>query len=139
MSLIDNKKTVRRFLEEVINLGNQRLADELLAENFVDHNPLPGLPPNREGFKQSFVIFRNTFPDMHYTIEDIIAEEDKVVIRWTATGTQRGELMGIPPTGKNISVTGMDIFRITDGNLAELWLAWDQLGMMQQLGAMPQR
>ena len=139
MSLIDNKKIVRRFLEEVINLGNQRLADELLAENFVDHNPLPGLPPNREGFKQSFVIFRNTFPDMHYTIEDIIAEEDKVVIRWTATGTQRGELMGIPPTGKNISVTGIDIFRITDGNLAELWLAWDQLGMMQQLGAIPQR
>lgn len=137
METSQNKDIVRRFLEEVVNKGNQSLADELIASDFVDHNPLPGLPPNKDGFKQSFVIFHDTFPDMHYEIDDIIAEEDKVVVRWTATGTQKGELMGIPPTGRSISVTGMDIFRIVNNQLAELWLSWDQLGMMQQLGAVP--
>lgn len=134
MSVVENKAIARRFLEEVINKGNQAVADELVASNFVDHNPLPGHAPTREGFKQSFVIFRAAFPDLKYTIEDMIAEGDKLVIRWKATGTHKGGLFGIPPTGKKITVTGMDIFRITGGKLVELWLNWDQLGMMQQLG-----
>ena len=137
MSLTENKSIATRFLEEVINKGNQSLADELVASDFIDHNPLPGLSPDRDGFKQSFVIFHSTFPDMHYAIEDLIAEDDKVVVRWRATGTQKGELMGIPPTGKSIAVTGVDVFRISNGKIAELWLNWDQLGMMQQLGAIP--
>jgi steroid delta-isomerase-like uncharacterized protein len=132
-----NKVICRRFLEEVVNEGNQAVADELVGPDFVDHNPLPGLPPNRDGFKQSFIIFRSVFPDLKYTIEDMIAEGDKVVIRWIATGTQKGELFGIPPTGKHITVAGVDIFRLANGKLVELWLSWDQLGMMQQIGVIP--
>lgn len=137
MSLEANKAIARRFLEEVVNKGNQAVADELVAVDFVDHNPLPGLPPGREGFKLSFVAFRGAFPDMNYAIEDVVAEGDRVVVRRRATGTHRGELMGIPPTGKHIVVAGVDIFRVKEGKLAELWLSWDQLGMMQQLGVVP--
>jgi steroid delta-isomerase-like uncharacterized protein len=137
MSLIDNKNTVRRFLDEMFNKGRYTTADELLSVDFVDHSPLQGLPPNRDGFKQSFVIFRNVFPDMLYAIEDIVAEGDMVVVRWSATGTQKGELMGLPPTGKHIAITGIDIFRLANGKLVEMWLSWDQLGMLQQLGAIP--
>jgi steroid delta-isomerase-like uncharacterized protein len=132
-----NKEICRRFLEEGVNKGNQAVAEELVGPDFVDHNPLPGLPPNRDGFKQSFVIFHSVFPDMKYTIEDMIAERDKVVVRWIATGTQKGELFGVPPTGKHITTVGIDIFRLADGKLMELWLSWDQLGMMQQLGIIP--
>ena len=138
MIVTDNKNIVRRLLEEAFNKSNQAVVDELVASSFIDHNPLPGLPPNREGFRQSFVIFRHTFPDMVYIIEDIVAAEDKVVVRWSANGTQKEELMEIPPTGKRISVIGIDIFRITKGQISELWLTWDQLGMLQQLGVMPQ-
>jgi steroid delta-isomerase-like uncharacterized protein len=132
-----NKVICRRFLEEVVNKGNQAVADELIGTDFIDHNPLPGLPSNRDGFKQSFIIFRSVFPNMKYTIEDMIAEGDRVVVRWIATGTQKGELFGVPPTGKYISVVGIDIFRLANGKLVELWLSWDQLGMMQQLGIIP--
>ena len=133
----ENKAVVRRFLEEVVNKGDQAVADELVAAEFVDHNPLPGLTPNSEGFKQSFVIFRSAFPDLEYTIEDMIAEGDKVAARWTAKGTHKGELAGIAPTNKNVVVTGIDIFRVADSQLMELWLSWDQMGMMQQLGVIP--
>jgi len=129
MSLEANKAIARRFLEEVVNKGNQTVADELIAADFVDHNPLPGLPPGREGFKLSFVAFRVAVPDMKYIVEDVVAEGDKVVVRWKATGT--------PPTGKHITVTGVDIFRVKGNKLVELWLSWDQLGMMQRLGVVP--
>jgi steroid delta-isomerase-like uncharacterized protein len=139
MSLADNKDIARRLLEGAFNRNNLGLIDELVAADFIDHAPLPGLPPNREGFKQSFAIFRGVFPDMIYKIEDVIAEGDKVVIRWSAGGTQKGELMGIPPTGRKVAVTGTDIFRVANGKLAEMWLSWDMFGMMQQLGAIPAR
>jgi len=117
--------------------GDQAVAEELLAGDFVDHNPLPGLAPNRDGFKQSFAVFRQAFPDSAYKIEDMIAEGDKVAVRFAANGTHKGVLMGIPPTGKRVSMTGVDIFRLTNGRIAEFWLSWDQLGMMQQLGVIP--
>jgi steroid delta-isomerase-like uncharacterized protein len=132
-----NKDVVRHLLEEVINRGNEELADELIANDFVDNNPLPGLPPTKEGFKQSFVIFRSACPDLKYAINDMIAEGDKVAVRWTAKGTHRGELLGMPPTGKGVAVTGIDIFRIANDQIVELWLSWDQMGMLQQLGAIP--
>jgi len=137
MPLEANKDIAGRFLEEVVNKGNQAVADELVAADSIDHNPLPGLPPGREGFRLSFITFHAAFPDMNYAIEDVVAEGDKVVVRWKATGTHRGELMGILPTGKHIAVTGVDIFRVEEGRLAELWLSWDQLRMMQQLGIVP--
>jgi steroid delta-isomerase-like uncharacterized protein len=137
MSLAENKAVVRRLLEEVINEGHQVVADELVTSNFVDHNPMPGFPPNREGFKKSFVTFRAAVPDLRYTIDDIIAEGDKVVVRWTAKGTHKGEMLGIPPTGKKVAISGVDVFRLAKGQLVELWLSWDQLGMLQQMGVIP--
>ena len=129
-----NKAIVRRLLEEVINKGNHELAESLIANDFVDHNPLPGLPPTKKGFKQSFIIFREAFPDLEYTIEDIIAEDDIVAVRWTASGTNTGELMRMPPSNQQVRVSGIDIFRVVDEQLIELWLSWDQMGMMMQLG-----
>lgn len=137
MSINDNKKIIRRLLEEGLAQGRQTVAEKLLARDFVDHNPLPGLPPDREGFKQSFAVFRSAFPDFSYTIEDMVAEGDRVVVRFAANGTHRGEMAGIPPTGKQVSVTGMDLFRLAGGKVAEFWLSWDQLGLMQQLGVIP--
>ena len=102
-----NKAIARRFLEEVVNKGNLAVADRLVVPDFVDHNPLPGLEAGAEGFKQSFVVFRAAFPDLKYTIEDIIAEGDKVVVRWTAKGTHKGELLGMPATGKHVAITGV--------------------------------
>lgn len=137
MSINDNKQIIRRLLEEGLAQGKQTIAEELLARDFVDHNPLPGLSPDREGFKQSFAVFRSAFPDFTYTIKDMVAEGSRVVVRFTANGTHRGELMGIPPTGKQVSVTGMDLFRLAGGKVAEFWLSWDQLGLMQQIGVIP--
>jgi steroid delta-isomerase-like uncharacterized protein len=137
MSTEENKAIVRRFLEEVVNKGNQTVADELVASDFIDHNPLPGLSPTNEGFKQSFVIFRTAVPDLRYAIDDLIAEGDKVAVRWTATGTNKGEMFGMPATGRQVTVAGVDVFRLARGRLVELWLSWDQLGMMQQLGIIP--
>jgi steroid delta-isomerase-like uncharacterized protein len=134
MSIDDNKKIISHLLEEGLAQGKQAVAEKLLARDFVDHNPLPGLTPDREGFKQSFAVFRSAFPDFTYTIKDMVAEGDRVVVRFTANGTHRGEMAGIPPTGKQISVTGMDLFRLAGGKVAEFWLSWDQLGLMQQLG-----
>jgi steroid delta-isomerase-like uncharacterized protein len=137
MSITENKKIIRHLLEEGLAQGKQAVAEELLARDFVDHNPLPGLPPDREGFKQSFAVFRSAFPDFTYTIDDMVAEGDRVMVRFTARGTQRGEMVGIPPTGNQVSVTGIDLFRLAGGKVAEFWLSWDQLGLMQQLGVIP--
>ena len=107
----DNKALVRRLLEEGFNEGNLAVADQVLADDFLDHNPLPGLPPTAEGFKQSFA----AMPDMQYTIEDLLADDDRVVVRWTATGTHTGEMFGMPVAGKWATVTGMDLFRVQAG------------------------
>ena len=137
MSTSKNKAIVRRLLEEAAGKGNQAVADELISDDFIDHNALPGLTPDSEGFKKSFVSFRSAAPDLEYIIEDMIAEDDKVVVRWKVKGTQTGEMAGIPATGKSLEVTGVDIFRVEKGKIVELWLVWDQLGMMQQLGMIP--
>jgi steroid delta-isomerase-like uncharacterized protein len=134
-----NKAVADRF-HLIFQEGNFVVADEIIAPDFVMHAPglPPEMPPGPEGAKQYATIVRAGFPD-HFEIthEDIMAEGDKVVIRWTARGTHTGEFMGIPPTGKQIMITGMDIFRIAGGKLVELWQSWDQLGMLQQLGVVP--
>jgi steroid delta-isomerase-like uncharacterized protein len=138
MSAEQNKVLVRRFVEEIFNQGNMSAADELVAPDFVDHEELPpGIPNDREGVKQLTAMMRSAIPDFKATIEDIIAEGDKVVMRMTWSGTQKGEFMGIAPTGKRISVGVIDIIRITDGKFAEHWGLMDNMGMMQQLGAIP--
>lgn len=138
MSEKQNKAIVRRFVEEVFNRGNMSVADELMAPDFVEHEELPpGIPRDREGVKQMTTMMRSAFPDFKATIEDIIAEGNKVVIRMTWSGTQKGEFMGIAPTGKSVSIGVIDIIRIADGKLVEHWGQMDSMGMMQQLGAIP--
>ena len=138
MSTEQNKALVRQMVEEIFNRGNMSLADEFLAPDFVEREELPlGIPRDREGVKQFSTILRSAFPDLKATIDDIIAEGDKVVIRQTWSGTHKGEFMGIPPTGKSVSVGVIDIMRIAGGKFVEHWGQMDSMGMMQQLGVIP--
>jgi steroid delta-isomerase-like uncharacterized protein len=136
MSTEANKTVVRRFTE-ASNTGSLAMFDELLADAFVDHSAPPGFPNDREGQKQFTMMLRTGFPDASQTIDELIAEGDKVVMRWTGRGTNRGEFMGIPATGKPVTVTGIDIFRLEGGTIVEHWSNWDMMGMMQQLGVAP--
>lgn len=133
----ENKHILRRFFEEIFNQGNLAVADTIVAADYINHNPAPGEPPGCEGLKQFVTYMRNTFPDLHITVEDQVAEDDKVVTRFTISGTQRREFAGIPPTGRKVTVTALNIHRVSDGQICEGWLNWDALGMMQQLGALP--
>ena len=137
MSVEENKAVELRFFEEVVNKGNLAVIDELVVANFVDRCALPGVAPDREGYKQFFAMARSAFPDFHSTLEDMIAEGDKVVQRFTVRGTHKGEWMGIAPTGKQIEVGGIAIHRLADGKIVEDWASMDMLGMMQQLGVAP--
>ncbi len=141
MSIEQNKATCRRFVDEVINRGNLAVVDELVAPEFVDRTPLPGLTPDREGYRQSFAAFRAAFPDFHATIEDLVAEGDVVAGRVVATGTHSGPLQTpqgpVPPTGKAVRLVGLNMVRVVNGKAVETWAQLDMLGMMQQLGLAP--
>ena len=138
MSIEQNKELVRQMVEQLFNRGNLNLADEFLAPDFVEREELPpGIPSNREGVTQLTTMLRNAFPDFEATIDDIVAEGDKVVIRQTWSGTHKGEFMGVPPTGKSVSFGVIDIIRIDGGKFVEHWGQMDTMGMMQQLGAIP--
>ena len=139
MSTEQNKELFRRFVEQVFNQGNVALIDELLAPDFVEHEELPpGIPRDREGVKILTIGLRSAFPDFKATIEDMIAEGDKVVVRMNWSGTQNGEFMGIPPTGKSVSFEVIDILRMAGGKYAEHWGLMDTSTMMQQIGAVPE-
>jgi len=137
MSVEENKAVVRRVWEEVANQKNLALVDELYAANFVFHRA--GMEDIRgpEGLKQLLTTFLTAFPDLHFTIEDLVAEGDKVVDRVTATGTHKGDLMGIAPTGKQVKWTAIHINHIVGGKFVETWDVVDMLGLMQQLGVIP--
>jgi steroid delta-isomerase-like uncharacterized protein len=138
MSTQDNKALVRQMVEVIFNQGNISRADEFLASDFVEHEELPpGIPSGREGVKQLTAVFRSAFPDFRATIDDAVAEGDKVVIRMTWSGTHQGEFMGIPPTGKRVSFGVIDIIRVAGGKFVEHWGQMDSSGLMQQLGAGP--
>jgi steroid delta-isomerase-like uncharacterized protein len=134
-----NKALARRALEEVWNQGKLAVIDELTASNatYNDPNVPDGKFTGPEGMKKFVQIYRGAFPDVRITINDQIAEGDKVVTRWTATGTQKGQLMGIAPTNKHAIVTGVDIARFHDGKVVEAWASYDMFGMLQQLGVVP--
>lgn len=131
------KKLVQRYIA-AINAGDFEALDELFAADFVDHNSFPGQSHGLEGAKELIRIYRTAFPDVHWTIEDQIAEEDKVVTRWIARGTHLGKLFGVAPTGRRVTVEGIGIDWVRDGHLAEGWLSFDQFGLLQQVGALPQ-
>ena len=134
-----NKAVSRRFFEEVFGKGNLAVADEIVDKDHINGGPNnpPGLPPGLEGTKQLVTIYRNAFPDIRFTIDEQIAEGDKVMTRWSAHGTHGGELAGIPATGKTSTVTGIVIDRLVNGMIAESWAIFDQFGMLQQLGVIP--
>lgn len=137
MSTEKNKAIYRRFVNEVLNAGNLAAIEELCAPDYINHDAPPGLPAGLAGVKQLIAGFRAAFPDLCYTIEDEIAEADKVVARGTWRGTHQGDLFGIPPTGKQVTVTRIDCTRITEGKMTEHWASQDLLGLMQQLGVAP--
>jgi steroid delta-isomerase-like uncharacterized protein len=109
----------------------------MLSDDFVDHDPAPGQGPGRNGYAQMAAAFFSAFPDLRVQNHDVIVEGDKAVARWTADGTHRGELMGIPATGKRVRLKGIDVIRATNGKIVERWGEFDALGMMQQLGVIP--
>ncbi len=132
MSTEDNKVIVRRFYDEAINKKNLAAIDEFVDPNVIDHSGLPG---GIEGVKQLFSM--TLTPDLHLTVEDQIAEGDKVVSRLTWRGTHQGEFMGILPTGKQVTITSIEIVRLADGKVVEHRNVVDNLGTLQQLGVVP--
>ena len=138
MSTEQNKALVRQMVEKVFNQGNMSQVDEFLAPTFAEREELPpGRPRDREGVKQLTITLRSAFPDFKATIDDIVAEGDKVVIRQTWSGSHKGEFMGIPPTGRSVSFGVIDIIRIAEGRCVEHWGQMDSMSLMQQLGAIP--
>ena len=138
MSLEENKALARRFFD-AYNANDLDAAEAMLAENFLHNNLMlpPGVPPNRTAFKQLGLMFATAFPDHHSTIEDQVAEGNLVATRSTFRGTHQGELMGMPPTGKQVTFSSINIDRIENGKIVEKWEQSDLLGMMQQLGMIP--
>ena len=138
MSAESNKALSRRVLDEAFNAGNIDVIDELVSTDFVNHDaalPEPLVGP--DAAKATISGYRSAFPDLRITIEEQIADEQGVATRWSAKGTHEGDLMGVAPTGKQATVTGITIDRIVDGRIAESWTNWDTLGMLQQLGVVP--
>lgn len=135
----ENKALARRWFEELFNRENLDIADEIVAEDHVNHDPaFPQNSPGPDGAKEVVNLYHGAFPDAQITIEDQIAEGDRVVTRWTGRGTHQGDLMGVPPSGNRVTVAGITINRIAGGKIAESWDNYDALGMMQQVGAIPQ-
>jgi predicted ester cyclase len=135
MSIEENKATVRRFFEELLSTDNFSVADEILAPDFRFYFAGSPEPMDLERYKAFLVMRRSAFPDRRFTVEDMVAEGDKVSARFTMRGTHEGELGGMAPTGKAVTMTGMDMIRLREGQLVEDRVEVDQLGMMQQLGA----
>jgi steroid delta-isomerase-like uncharacterized protein len=133
---MDNATVVDRINEEAFNRGDVDVLDGLVADDFVEHDPMPGTAPDREGLKAMIRGLHQAFPDFHTEIEDQIVAGDKVVERWSCTGTQEGEFMGIPATNRHVEIHGMDISRLANGRLVEHWTQIDMVSMLQQLGVM---
>jgi predicted ester cyclase len=139
-SVSAQNKAILQRVYDIINSGDLSRAEEVIPPDSIEHEEVPGLPPGTPGlevFRHFVTTFRAAFPDLRITAEDVIAEGDKVVARFTMRGTHRGEFMGIGPTGESISVTGIDIVRVVGGKAVEHWGQTDALGLLQQLGAIP--
>ncbi|TET08629.1 MAG: ester cyclase [Candidatus Thorarchaeota archaeon] len=129
----ENKAKFQLLYDEILNKGNLDAFEELCAPNFVKHAIPPSPDYGIEGSKQSVLMLRKAFPDIKYTVEDMIEDGDKLVARWSAKGTHKGEFMGIPPTGKQVTFSGIEIIRVKDGKAIEEWEELDRAGLMQQL------
>jgi steroid delta-isomerase-like uncharacterized protein len=139
MSTAQNKALANRMVEEFFNQRDLTVADDILAADMVEHEELPpGMPVGREGTKAMFTMMYTAFPDFQATVENLIAEDDRVVVHMLWTGTHQGEFMGIPPTGRRMSINVIDILRVADGKFVEHWGVSDMMGLMQQLGVSPE-
>ena len=136
MKVEENKALAKRIIDEFINKNNAAVANELFADDFVNHNPQFGVSSDREGLKQMISTLHQGFPDVHLTIEDMIAENDKVVLRFRTKGRNTGEMLGIQPTNKNMDTCQISIIRFQEGRVKERWNITDQLEVMRQLGLM---
>ena len=134
-----NETAVRTLIKEAWNKGNLAAIEELVAPDAMDHDPArpSDLPQGREGLRQAVSMYRAAFPDLTLSIDELFAHEDKIVWRWRSEGTHEGEFQGLLPTKKRGQVTGISIARLEDGKVAETWSEWDNLGLLQQLGAAP--
>jgi steroid delta-isomerase-like uncharacterized protein len=133
----DNKTLMQRYYLDVWQHGDMAAAEALVKPDVVDHMPMPGQGPGLAGHNQAVQMIRQAFPDAQFTIEDLVAEGDKVAGRWSMRATHQGEMLGVAATGRPVTMTGMDVARWQDGQVAEVWHIEDILGMMQQLGVIP--
>lgn len=134
----DIRDVARQLIEDDLNTGDVAAAERIVAADFVDHTNPPGLQNGISGHRGIVEIFHAAFPDVRWTIDDMVAEGDRVAMRLTMTGTHSGEFFGIPPTGRRVSVGGTHIVRVENGRVAEHWGHNDDLGLMRQLGAIPE-
>jgi predicted ester cyclase len=137
MSEATNRETMRRYYAEVWEKGNLAAMDEFISPAIVDHNPLPGMDGGYASHVAAVSMIVNAFGNPRYTFHTIVAEGDRVAGHWTMTATHTGELLGIPPTGKQITISGTDISRFEDGKIVDFWHVEDQLAMLTQLGVIP--
>jgi steroid delta-isomerase-like uncharacterized protein len=138
MATDQNKILVRRFFDEMCNGRKLNVANELFAANHIYHDPQTPTGPGPEGMKQVILTYQTSFPDAHWDVQEMIAaENDLVVTRWIGSGTNKVGLMGIPATGKSVSVEGIWMHRIAQNKIVESWDVWDTLGMLQQMGVVP--
>jgi steroid delta-isomerase-like uncharacterized protein len=134
-----NKNVVRRLFEEVWNKGNLPVTDELFAPNYAHHDTsTPDVGRGPDGEKKRATLYRTAFPDLRFTVEDIIADGETVMARWSCRGTHKGDLSGIAPTGKQFTISGISIARFANGKMTEGWVNWEALSLMQQLGVVPE-
>ena len=133
-----NLEVARLVCEEVWGKGKAELVDELYAEDYVDLNPVPGIPANRDGLKMQLGIYHQAFPDLNITVEDMVADDDKIVVRYTIRGTHGGELMGIPATGKVAEFRGISMVQLANGKVVEEFSLADMMTLFQQLGLAPE-
>jgi steroid delta-isomerase-like uncharacterized protein len=135
-----NEQLGRRYFEEVWNRGNVDVLDQLLAPTYINHTPsTPDPPPGPGGLKPIVLAIRQAFPDLHYEIKDVVATDDAVVVRVVMTGTHRGDLFGLAPTGRRVTVDQINIEHIENGRIVEHWRVTDELKLMRQLGACSDR
>ena len=137
MSVEENKAIVRRYLDEAWNKKNVNILDELMAPNYARYLPGQDKPLDREGQKKRIAGFHTAMPDLAFHVEDLFAEGDRVVFRLIIRGTHQGAFLGVAPTGKELTVTAIDIARLENGKIVDHWGQMDMLGLMRQLGLVP--
>ena len=132
-----NKAIIRRMTEVFYNQGHVELAEQFFADTYVHHDPASPQVRDRDGLQAGLRAFRSGCPDLKITIDDLVAEGNSVTKRWTYHATHTGDLSGLPPTGRPITMSGLELFRLADGKIVECWLAYDNFSLLQQLGIVP--